>query len=1000
VTTLRRKILVLVGGLVAGLGFVSLLLGTIVAVWQARDLEESTVRQNALRVQHLLESELEHLDRFVRDWAFWDDTYQFVVGDNPDYEASNLVPETFRNARVGFIIYANRMGETVYARACRQDEDALVPIGPSVLDVVRANGLLKGFETRDDYRRGFLMVDGQIFLVAARAILTSQQLGPPRGVLMMGRRVDEASWRAIADILLVEVHVGFEGASEASAGRLRRLAAAREEPAIEIDRQGWRAISGYLLLRDMLRKPMAVVEVSMPRQAYLATLRNVGLFWLILAAVCIAAVWGAAGGLNRIVLARTSQLHGFVTALRSKDTLSERVKVGGEDEIAALAESVNLLLDKLQNTMDDLRRTEADLQAQQAFLKQVVDAHPGYVWVKDEHERFLLVNRGLADFCQTTPEQMIGRLDSDFNPNPAEVERFHREDEEVRRTGQPMVVPEAGITALNGARIWISTYKVPLRDRDGRCTRVLAVAVDISELKRGQEALRQSEARYRRLYENAPVAIVLWDKEGRILGWNPHAEKTFGWQRHEVLWRDWIELLVPAADRAAMADAQRAVIEGHAPLMMVGAGMAKSGFLLYCEWHHAAIRDGQEFVAGLSFAVDVTDQKRVEEEKRQLEIQVQQAQKLESLGVLAGGIAHDFNNILMAILGNADLALAELPADAPVRTTVEEIILGARRASDLCRQLLAYSGHGRFVIEPLDLNRLVREMVRMLEVAISKKAILRIECTDPLPAIEADGTQIRQVVMNLVLNASEAIGQRSGIISIRTGIKDCSREFLNRTLLGPRLKPGLYVCLEVADTGCGMDRDTVARIFEPFFTTKFTGRGLGLAAVLGILRSHDGTIEVESELGKGSTFRAYFPVSEKTIEQAGADNAPVPWRGTGTVLVVDDEETVRALAARMLERCGFKVVVAGDGREAMEALSQHVQDITAVLLDLTMPHMDGREALEELRKINPNLPVVLSSGYSEHDLAARFGSFAKVAYLEKPYTRAGLITAFRKVLHT
>lgn len=992
---------VLVGGLVAGLGFATLLIGTLFIISQARDLENRVVRQNALRVARMLDREAEHIDRFTQDWAFWDDTYRYVAEKNTEYEASNLVPETFKSARISLIVVANRVGDVVYSGAYEEDEDTLSPAPETFLDFLKANDLLKGFETNEDVRRGLVAVDDQLILMVARSILTSQQSGPSRGVLIMGRRLTEHDWQSIAENVLVDLHVYREQEGGPYEQLKQRLSSRQEELPVVISRPGWKTIRGAFLLRDLTMRPVAVIEVSMPRRAFLATIRNVALFWLILAVVCVAAVGGAVGGLNRIVLARTSQLHEFVTALRKKDTLSSRVSVEGGDEIAALAEAVNLLLDKLQATMNDLQRTEADLREQQAFLREVLDAHPGYVWVKDEQHRFILVNRGLADFCQTTPEHMIGKRDADFNPNPAEVERFHREDDEVLRTGEPMIVPEEEITAPNGAHIWISTYKVPLRDRDGRCRRVLAVAVDISEIKRGQEALRQSEARYRRLYENAPVAILLWDKESRLLGWNPHAEEIFGWKRHEMLWRNWVELLIPPADQQAMTEAQRTVIGGHAPLTMVGPAVAKSGALLTCEWHHAAIHDEQGgFIAGLSFADDITDKRRVEEEKRQLELQVQQAQKLESLGVLAGGIAHDFNNILMAILGNADLALAEMESDSPVRTTVEEIILGARRASDLCRQLLAYSGHGRFVIEPLNLSRLVREMVRMLEVAISKKAILRVECAETLPAIEADGTQIRQVIMNLVLNASEAIGSRSGVIAVRTGVKDCSREFLNRTLLGKRLEPGLYVYLEVADTGCGMDRDTMARIFEPFFTTKFTGRGLGLSAVLGIVRSHDGTIEVESEPGKGSTFRVYFPVSEKALAQEGTENLHVPWRGTGTVLVVDDEETVRVLAARMLERCGFKVLVAKDGREAMEVLSQHAQEITAVLLDLTMPHMDGREALEQIRKLNANLPVVLSSGYSEHDLSTRFRDFSNVSFLEKPYTRAGLITAFRKLLHT
>ena len=294
------------------------------------------------------------------------------------------------------------------------------------------------------------------------------------------------------------------------------------------------------------------------------------------------------------------------------------------------------------------------------------------------------------------------------------------------------------------------------------------------------------------------------------------------------------------------------------------------------------------------------------------------AQKLESLGVLAGGIAHDFNNILMAIIGNADLALMRINKESPAVENLHRIEQAAARAADLAKQMLAYSGKGKFVVENVDLNTLLEEMLHMLEVSISKKAVLRLNLHQPLPPVEADATQMRQIVMNLVINASEAIGDKSGVIAITTGCMDCDRNYLKDVWLDENLADGLYVYLEIADTGCGMDKETLAKLFDPFFTTKFTGRGLGMAAVLGIVRGHKGAIKVYSEPGRGTTFKILLPASGRPAELFNGDSHTDDWQGSGTVLLVDDEETVRGIGAEMLKELGFTAITAGDGREAVE----------------------------------------------------------------------------------
>ncbi|MDK2973103.1 MAG: hypothetical protein PWP23_2858 [Candidatus Sumerlaeota bacterium] len=390
---------------------------------------------------------------------------------------------------------------------------------------------------------------------------------------------------------------------------------------------------------------------------------------------------------------------------------------------------------------------------------------------------------------------------------------------------------------------------------------------------------------------------------------------------------------------------------------------------------------------------------RVEEERRALEAQMLQAQKLESLGVLAGGIAHDFNNLLMSVLGYADLTLSELPANSPLCEYLAEIEKGARRGADLCKQMLAYSGKGRFLIETLDLRSIVDDITHLLQISISKKAVLRYRYAENLPPVQADATQLRQIVMNLVINASDALEDRSGVISISTGLMECDHAYLSETYLNDELPEGLYTYLEVADTGCGMDAETRARVFDPFFTTKFAGRGLGLAAVLGIVRSHKGAIKIYSEPGRGTTFKVLFPV----VEGSGARRLETPypvdtWRGTGTILVVDDEVSVRTVTKLYLEKVGFKVLAAEDGVPGVETYRAHRDEIVLVVLDLTMPRMSGEECFRELRRIDKDIPVLLSSGYSESEVLQHFSGKGLSGFIQKPFKRHELVEKVRKAL--
>jgi signal transduction histidine kinase/CheY-like chemotaxis protein/ABC-type amino acid transport substrate-binding protein len=385
------------------------------------------------------------------------------------------------------------------------------------------------------------------------------------------------------------------------------------------------------------------------------------------------------------------------------------------------------------------------------------------------------------------------------------------------------------------------------------------------------------------------------------------------------------------------------------------------------------------------------ERRHVEESRILLERQMQHAQKLESLGVLAGGIAHDFNNLLTAMLGHLNVAQMKLVPESPAVPHLESLERIIHRAADLSRQMLAYSGKGRFVVRPCDLNHIVQEVAHLLEVSISKKIALRFQMAPALPQVEADAAQIQQVIMNLVTNAADAIGDAEGTIRLSTAPLTVDRAYLDQIFHGQALAPGTYVTLEVSDTGCGMAPEVQARIFEPFFTTKVTGRGLGLSATVGILKGHHAGLRIYSEPGRGTTFKLLFPASEASLQEASAAPAPAA-RGVhkATVLLVDDEEMIRESAAAVLESLGLSVLAAEDGLQALEVLQRHGAEVDIVLMDLTMPRMDGREAFQQIRRAWPLLPVILSSGYSEQESIQDFMGRGLAAFLQKPYTLQSL----------
>ena len=631
-------------------------------------------------------------------------------------------------------------------------------------------------------------------------------------------------------------------------------------------------------------------------------------------------------------------------------------------------------------TWSEIRASRAlaqELAASEERFRLLAERNADVITVVDRDLVFEYVSLAMERVVGWRPEELVGQ------PLPGLI---HPDDlpEILRRlssllAGGDEPPSEFRLRRPDGGYIWLEGVETPVIDpSSGEIVALQASVRDISQRKRAEELFTVIAA-------VAPVGIFRTDALGQPIYVNQRWCEVTGMAAEAALGDGWRGILHP--DDCDGADSAWAEVAGSDRQSSVAFRVIRpDGEVRHVVSSSSPLFDASGVLLGhVGALTDVTELKEAEAQRLVLEAHLQQTQKLESLGVLAGGVAHDFNNLLVGVLGNAALAIDALPVGSPARDSLESIELAARRAAELTRQMLAYSGRGRFVIERTDLGTLVRETTQLLEATLGHGITLRLDLAEGLPPFEGDTTQLRQVVMNLIVNASEAIGDAPGQVEISVGAVTAGPELNGRLVVGTQIAPGRLLALRVSDTGAGMDEATFARIFEPSFTTKFTGRGLGLAATLGIVRGHGGGVEVTSAPGQGASFTIYLPPARErdpqpvSVAPPKAKPAAIP----GTVLVIDDEELVRTLALRVLARHGIVAHVAAGGDEALALVRLCRDEISAVLLDLSMPGLAGIGLIDALREVGLAAPIVLTSGHPEGDALERLAARGVVAYLHR-----------------
>lgn len=680
-------------------------------------------------------------------------------------------------------------------------------------------------------------------------------------------------------------------------------------------------------------------------------------------------------------------LHHFPTAHRARDGRIVQL----ESSVIVLRDQDRKLLVGFARDVTERVATEDALRRSEEQYRNVVETSRDLIWALDAAGRWTFLNGATLDIYGFAPEELMGQSFLD-RVAPEDRDRQEQGFQRLKESHRGYLVFDATHVRRDGQRVELTFNAIVKRDELGAVQAIVGTAADVSNRKRAEDELREAHARFEAIKSGMPLGYVLWALDGSIRECNRAARAILGVAADQPV-ADKIDRFVAPVSLPRFEEMRRKLERGERQASLLLSMRGQDGTESVCEWFSTLLLESRgESRMAATILRDVSERER-------LESQLRQSQKLESLGVLAGGVAHDFNNLLVGILGNASLALERVPDNSAAKPFLRNVSKAANRATELTRHMLTYAGRAERDVNPLDLNTLIREMAEFMAAALPKNVKLEIDTAASLPRIDADSGQMQQVVMNLLMNAAEACSGRAGVVRLTTATMQLTGAEAEFRTAEHAVPPGNYVVLRVADNGCGMSPETLSRIFEPFFTTKFTGRGLGLASIRGIVRAHAGGIHVESAADRGTTFTLVFPVGVMRAAAVAPGSAtPIELPKGVTILVIDDEEAVRDVVRDVLESRGVTVLDADSGERGIELFRRAAATIDAVLLDLTMPGMTGEAVFRELQLIRPDVRVVVSSGYSERETASRFRGDGLAGVVPKPYTAEILVRRVAEAL--
>lgn len=645
--------------------------------------------------------------------------------------------------------------------------------------------------------------------------------------------------------------------------------------------------------------------------------------------------------------------------------------------IVILLSAAMVIIALQRHELRERRRTEAQLREQGQLRKMIFDQAPGGVALAELDYRLVEVNEAFCRIVGYSRQELL-RMTIFQITHPEDQDLTSKQHKLVGSGQHDSAEIEKRYVRKDGASIHVMVRVGLVRDDQGAPRYLVGQVTDISERRRAEQELRARQHQLSTILTNTPIILYAVDERGVFTLCEGAGLSPLGLQPSECVGKSVFDLYAHRPD--ILSDIRRG---------LAGETTTSQREIQNCvfEMRGTPLLDAARNVVGvISIAFDITHRVQANREREKMERKLLEVQKLESLGVLAGGVAHDFNNLLTTILGHANFVRLGLPENSAALPSLQQIEQASQTAANLCQQLLAYAGRRRLDTTTLDLNALVRETTDLLRVSVGAHARLEFNLAADLPLIAADTMQVRQVILNLVLNAAEAIGRREGLIQVSTRLQPIDPAWLAEARTGQELPAGNYVCLEVRDTGPGMDAAVQARVFDPFFSTKGSGRGLGLAAALGIMRSHQGALRLSSKVGEGARLTLCFPLAAGVLAEKNTANTNRNWRGSGTVLIVDDEQPVRMVTAQMIAYYGFEVRQAASGQAAVDIFRETGKRFDLVLLDLTMPGMDGYETFNAIRQLQPEQRIVIFSGYSAQDARQRFAGQNIAGFLQKPFS--------------